>query len=40
MVGSSNSPWRRVAVPGLVAPNFIAARLVYKLLSYRFGLKA
>ena len=27
-------------VPGLVAPNFIAARLVYKLLSYRFGLKA
>ena len=26
-------------VPGLVAPNFIAARLVYKLLSYRFGLK-
>jgi N1-aminopropylagmatine ureohydrolase len=26
-------------IPGLVAPNFIAARLVYKLLSYRFGLK-
>jgi agmatinase len=26
-------------VPGLVAPNFIAARLVYKLLSYKFGLK-
>jgi len=25
-------------VPGLVAPNFIAARLVYKLLSYKFGL--
>lgn len=26
-------------VPGLAAPNFIAARLVYKLLTYRFGLK-
>jgi agmatinase len=26
-------------VPGLVAPNFIAARLVYKLLTYQFGLK-
>jgi N1-aminopropylagmatine ureohydrolase len=26
-------------IPGLVAPNFIAARLVYKLLSYQFGLK-
>ena len=26
-------------IPGLVAPNFIAARLVYKLLSYRFGLR-
>jgi agmatinase len=25
-------------VPGLASPNFIAARLVYKLLSYRFGL--
>jgi len=25
-------------IPGLVTPNFIAARLVYKLLSYRFGL--
>jgi len=25
-------------VPGLVAPNFLAARLVYKLLSYRLGL--
>jgi agmatinase len=26
-------------IPGLVTPNFIAARLVYKLLSYKFGLK-
>jgi len=26
-------------VPGLAAPNFIAAKLVYKLLTYRFGLK-
>ena len=26
-------------VPGLASPNFIAARLVYKLLSYRFGLR-
>jgi agmatinase len=25
-------------IPGLVAPNFLAARLVYKLLTYRFGL--
>ena len=25
-------------VPGLLAPNFVAARLVYKLLTYRFGL--
>ena len=25
-------------VPGLASPNFIAARLVYKLLTYRFGL--
>jgi agmatinase len=25
-------------VPGLAAPNFIAAKLVYKLLTYRFGL--
>lgn len=24
-------------IPGLVAPNFLAARLVYKLLTYRFG---
>lgn len=24
-------------VPGLVSPNFIAAKLVYKLLTYRFG---
>jgi len=27
-------------IPGLTAPNFVAARLVYKLLSYRFGLTA
>ena len=26
-------------VPGLASPNFVAARLVYKLLTYRFGLK-
>jgi agmatinase len=26
-------------VPGLVSPNFIAAKLVYKLLTYKFGLK-
>jgi agmatinase len=25
-------------VPGLASPNFIAARLVYKLLTYKFGL--
>jgi len=25
-------------IPGMVAPNFLAARLVYKLLTYRFGL--
>jgi agmatinase len=25
-------------IPGMASPNFIAARLVYKLLSYRFGL--
>ena len=25
-------------IPGLVAPNFIAARLVYKLLTYKFAL--
>ena len=25
-------------VPGLAAPNFIAAKLVYKLLTYKFGL--
>lgn len=25
-------------VPGLASPNFVAARLVYKLLTYRFGL--
>jgi agmatinase len=26
-------------VPGLAAPNFVAARLVYKLLTYRFGVR-
>lgn len=26
-------------VPGLISPNFVAARLVYKLLTYKFGLK-
>ncbi len=25
-------------VPGLASPNFIAAKLVYKLLTYKFGL--
>jgi len=25
-------------IPGMVSPNFIAARLVYKLLTYKFGL--
>jgi agmatinase len=25
-------------IPGFAAPNFVAARLVYKLLTYRFGL--
>jgi agmatinase len=25
-------------IPGMTAPNFIAARLVYKLLTYKFGL--
>jgi len=25
-------------IPGMAAPNFIAAKLVYKLLTYRFGL--
>lgn len=27
-------------VPGLVSPNFVAARLLYKLLTYRLGLPA
>jgi agmatinase len=27
-------------LPGMASPNFIAARLVYKLLTYRFGLGA
>jgi len=27
-------------IPGMISPNFIAARLVYKLLSYKFGLPA
>ena len=26
-------------IPGLIAPNFAAARLVYKLLTYHYGLK-
>jgi agmatinase len=26
-------------IPGLAAPNFLAARLVYKLLTYKLGLK-
>lgn len=26
-------------IPGLASPNFVAARLVYKLLTYRFGLR-
>jgi agmatinase len=26
-------------IPGLVSPNFIAAKLVYKLLGYKFGLE-
>jgi agmatinase len=26
-------------IPGLASPNFIAAKLVYKLLTYRFGLR-
>ena len=27
-------------LPGIAAPNFVAAKLVYKLLTYKFGLKA
>ncbi len=27
-------------LPGLMAPNFLCAKLVYKILSYRFGLGA
>jgi hypothetical protein len=27
-------------IPGLASPNFIAARLVYKLLTYKLGLRA
>jgi agmatinase len=26
-------------VPGLIAPNFLCAKLVYKILTYRFGLR-
>jgi agmatinase len=26
-------------IPGMASPNFVAARLVYKLLTYRFGLR-
>jgi len=25
-------------IPGMIAPNFLCAKLVYKLLSYRFGV--
>jgi agmatinase len=25
-------------IPGLIAPNFLCAKLVYKLIGYRFGL--
>jgi agmatinase len=24
-------------IPGMVAPNFLCAKLLYKILSYRFG---
>jgi len=27
-------------IPGVASPNFVAARLVYKLLTYKFGLSA
>ena len=27
-------------IPGTVAPNFLCAKLIYKILSYRFGLEA
>ena len=27
----------RFSVPGLAAPNFLCAKLIYKILSYRFG---
>jgi agmatinase len=27
-------------IPGHVAPNFLCAKLVYKILSYRFGAEA
>jgi len=27
-------------IPGMVSPNFVAARLVYKLLAYKFGLSS
>ena len=26
-------------LPGIIAPNFLCAKLVYKILSYRFGLR-
>jgi agmatinase len=25
-------------LPGLIAPNFLCAKLIYKVLTYRFGL--
>ena len=27
-------------LPGLMAPNFLCAKLVYKILGYRFGMTA
>jgi agmatinase len=26
-------------LPGVMAPNFLCAKLIYKILTYRFGLK-
>jgi agmatinase len=25
-------------IPGMIAPNFLCAKLVYKMIGYRFGL--
>ena len=30
---------RSAPLPGLVAPNFLCAKLLYKILSYRFARK-